>query len=164
MKLQLVFTWQKPGEMSPSESQFFICEVEMAALHSEMTARLDSEQHNGLCFGGRGRRGAEEMSVEQFTCHCSLTFWHLALFKWKGVQIILISLVKPHLCYFPSKSCLGCLSYIISSYLLAFPGQWSDNEECSISLIILGNSIIDSSAAGLFGGLWTIFSLFQVSS
>lgn len=35
--------WQKPGEMSPSEPQFFICEVEMAALHSEMTAGLDSE-------------------------------------------------------------------------------------------------------------------------
>lgn len=58
--------WQKLGEMSPSEPQFFICRVEMAALHSEMTAGLDSEWHKGLRFyiGGRGRRRAEEVSVE----------------------------------------------------------------------------------------------------
>lgn len=61
MRLWLVFMWQKPGEMSPSEPQFFICKVEMAALHNEIIAGLYSEGHNvpRFCIGGRGRRGAE---------------------------------------------------------------------------------------------------------
>lgn len=61
MRLWLVFMWQKPGEMSPSESQFFICKVEMAALRSEVIAGLYREGHNvpRLCIGGRGGRGAK---------------------------------------------------------------------------------------------------------
>ena len=61
MRLWLVLKWQKPGEMSPSEPQFFICKVEMAELCSEMIAGLYSEGHNvpRFCIGGRGRRGAE---------------------------------------------------------------------------------------------------------
>jgi len=61
MRLWLVFVWQKPGERSPSEPQFFVCKVKMAALLSEMIAGLPSAGHNvpGFCTGGRGRRGAE---------------------------------------------------------------------------------------------------------
>ena len=59
MRLCLVFVRQKPGEMSPSEPQFFICKVEMAALHSEMIAGLYSKGHNvpRFCIGGRGAEG-----------------------------------------------------------------------------------------------------------
>lgn len=59
--------WQKPGEMSPSESQFVIGKVEMAALHSEMTAGLDSEWDNGLRFCI-----VEEAGEEQRRCLWSI--------------------------------------------------------------------------------------------
>lgn len=54
--------WQKPGEMSPSEPQSFLCKVEIAVLHNEVVAGLYGEGHNmpTFCIGGRGRRGAGE--------------------------------------------------------------------------------------------------------